>query len=170
MSKALSKAALTLLPSLLMFPLIYWLQVLVGHEVALFPLYLIPVSLLTLQFGPVGLALSSVAATICWIWANISSGKVYSHEWLRIYNGISRGVVYLFMGSLILAFRRTVAVHRERMEAMRSLLHICHGCGAIQGGDGEWVPAAKLSAAHSPRHVAECHVCSRTSDDVQMAS
>ncbi len=49
--------------------------------------------------------------------------------------GSGRGIVYFLAGFFILMFKRTLETHRQRMEAMRALLNVCHGCGAVQGSD-----------------------------------
>jgi len=60
----------------------------------------------------------------------------------------------------IILFKRVVEQHRRRMEAMRALLNVCHGCGSVQGSDGHWIQFDRL-AVPKVRLLCECPECSR---------
>lgn len=145
---------------LLGFPCIFTGQILLGHEAGLFPLYLIPVVHTAWVFGARWGAVTVVLAVALWIVASSLNGQLYSSEWFRIYNGLVRGVIYALGAVFILLFKRTLNTHRERMEAMRALLNTCHGCGAVQGSDGQWIPMSEL-AKRPQRQVCECPACAK---------
>jgi hypothetical protein len=155
-----SKFLMRFIIPLVWFGWIFWGQLALGHEFALFPLYMIPVGSLAWDFGRKGIAIGVVMAVGLWIWVSILSGQEFSAEWIRYYNGVVRGFVFLVVGLVILLFRRTLDVHRRRMDAMQSMLNVCHGCGALQGSDGRWISMYQLLTHHAtPQN--ECPVCAR---------
>jgi len=156
---AVSRALMRFLPAVLLFPLILLLQIWAGAELAIFPLYVFPVAQLSWEFGRRGAIAGVVLATGFWIWGSALSGQHFSQEWMRVYNGLVRGTVYAFFAALLLLFRRTLETHRRRLEAMRALIHICHGCGAVRSSDGKWVPLRELAHA-ATCDVHECPDCS----------
>lgn len=144
---------------LVMFPIIFFLQISLGHEVGLFPLYMLPIAKLSWEFGWRGGILGVVGATCLWLAASTISNQPYSYEWLRYYNAAIRGAVFLSMSVFIILFRRVVEQHRRRMEAMRALLNVCHGCGAVQGSDGRWIPFDELAKMERKPQGCECPSC-----------
>jgi glucose-6-phosphate-specific signal transduction histidine kinase len=153
-----SKFFFRILIPLAWFVSIFLGQLNLGYEFALSPLYIIPVLSLSWNFGWKGTAVGVTLAVCLWIWASALSGQEYSDEWIRYYNGVIRGVVYLTIGTLILLFKRTLDKHRRRMEAMQSMLNVCHGCGAVQGSDGRWIPMDQLLTYRAtPQN--ECPTC-----------
>ncbi len=156
---SLSRWALRLAIPLAGFPVIFAAQLLVGREASLFPLYLIPVVHTAWEFGPRWATLAVLVAVGLWISASLLNGDVYSAEWIRYYNGLARGIIYGLGAWCILLFKRTLNTHRERMEAMRSLLNVCHGCGSVQGSDGQWIPMHQLTG-RTRSGICECPECS----------
>ena len=146
--------------ALAMFPVTFWLQMQFGYEVALFPLYMPPIAVLSWHFGWKGMIFSVILATVLWYWGTVSSGFVYNYDWARYYNAGVRGLVFLMMGFLIRMFKVVIEQHRRRMEAMRALLNVCHGCGSVQGSDGRWIPFDEL-VAPKIRPMCECPRCTK---------
>lgn len=144
---------------LVLFPLIFLGQRSLGHEVAMFPLYLIPIAKLSWEFGWKGALTAVLMATSLWLLASLENGQPYSSEWMRVYNAVIRGTVFASVAGFILLFRRVVEQHRRRMEAMRGLLNVCHGCGSVQGSDGDWIPLEELERRSATRHSCECPKC-----------
>lgn len=159
LSRILMKTAIPVVS----LPLIFGAQLLLGYEVALFPLYLIPVVHTSWEFGWRWGMVAVLMAVALWTCAMTLTGQPFSNHGILIYNGLVRGVVYALGAIFIVLFKRTLNVHRERMEAMRALLNVCHGCGAVQGSDGEWVPMNRL-AAKPRKFVCECPACARTTE------
>jgi glucose-6-phosphate-specific signal transduction histidine kinase len=153
-----SRAILSLAVPLVMFPLIYLLQVNLSHEVGVFPLYMIPVAMLAWEFGWRGASVGVVLAMSLWLIASIENQQPFSSELLRYYNAGIRGFVFIGAAVTMVLFRNMVAQHRRRMEAMRALLNVCHGCGSVQGSDGEWIPFEQLGLK-SHRQSCECPTC-----------
>jgi hypothetical protein len=161
---SLSKIVMRVLMPLMIFTLIFYAQVELGYEIGLFPLYMIPVAQLSWDFGWKGTLVSVLLAVFLWTWSSILSEQLYSVEWYRYYNAAIRGVVYLVFGVFILLLKRTFETHRRRMEAMQAMLNVCHGCGALQGSDGRWIPMDQLlNNTTSPNN--ECPTCSRKAGD-----
>lgn len=131
-----------------------------GHEIHLFPLYIFPVAILSWGFGWKGVTISVVSAVCLWISASAQSGQEYSTEWFRYGNGAIFAMVYLAAGVFVLLLRRTLEANRRRMGAMRAMLNVCQGCGALQGGDGRWIAMDRLLAGDTPARNTECPVCS----------
>jgi hypothetical protein len=142
----------------IMFPVIYFLQIRLGYEVALFPLYLIPVAKLSWEFGWRGGVVAVVLATALWLVASFHSDQPYSHEWIRYYNTAVRGFIFTLTSITLLTFRQVIEQHRRRMESMRALLNVCHGCGSVQGSDGRWIAFHELNKITND-HTCECPSC-----------
>lgn len=144
---------------LVMFPLIFWMQISLGYEVALFPLYMLPVAKLSWEFGWKGGVFAVILATCLWLLSGSYSGQTFRYEWIRYYNAGVRAIIFSMVAIFILLFKRVVEQHRRRMEAMRSLLNVCHGCGAVQGSEGQWVSFADLVNQQNAKRSCECPEC-----------
>lgn len=155
----LSRFITSIAVPVVMFPLIFWLQIELGHEIGLFPLYMLPVAKMSWEFGWRGALFSVLLASVLWLFASKYSGLEFSSEWLRYYNSGIRGMVFLFAAVFVLLFKRVVQQHMRRMEAMRALLNVCHGCGAVQGSDGRWIPFEELLNQHRSKQSCECPKC-----------
>ena len=151
--------------SVLLIGLIGWLDFLTGGEISLFPLYMIPVMLMSWDFGWRGALLSVLLAVASWIYTSIQVGQEFTSESLRFYNGLVRGVVFGQAGFFIILFKNTLNTHRMRMDAMRSLLNVCQSCGAVQGSDGQWVPMKELLKMGQKPAPRECIHCAKLARD-----
>jgi peptidoglycan/LPS O-acetylase OafA/YrhL len=138
--------------------------VLLGYEVSLFPLYLISIAALSWRFEVVGGVISVCLATGLWYYGNVLTGVDYTYDWAIYYNTGARAAVFVMASIFLIIFKRVVEQHRRRMEAMRALLNVCHGCGSVQGSDGRWIPFDQLRAPKE-RPVCECPECARISDE-----
>jgi len=134
-------------------------QIRLGYDVSLFPLYMLPVAAFSWSMGLRGAIVSVLLATGLWYLGGVITGYSYSSSWIVYYNTGARGVVFAMVGIFIILFKRVVEQHRQRMEAMRALLNVCHGCGSLQGSDGRWIPFEQLTVPRS-RPVCECPRCS----------
>jgi hypothetical protein len=143
---------------LLAFPAIAWAQGLLGWEVALFPLYMLPVAVLAWNFGTKGAVSGVLFGIAFWLGSSFITAQPFSYEWIRYYNAGVRGLVFAATGVFIILFKRVVEQHRARMEAMRTLLNVCHGCGSVQGSDGQWIPFEDL-IGKKPAQTCECPKC-----------
>lgn len=158
---AFSRLLMSVTVPLVLFPLIFFIQLRIGYEVAMFPLYIIPVCKLTWELGWKGMVGAVLLAAFLWFQASSLSGQYYTSEWMRYYNAGVRAIVFLSSAVFILIFKSVVEQHQRRIEAMRALLNVCHGCGALQGSDGKWVPFDELSTA-SRVQTCECPRCTIT--------
>lgn len=155
---SVSKFVMRAVAPIIFIPSILVLQVYLGYEVALFPLYLVPVVQLTWEFGWRG-ALGSVALSIgVWILGSYWSEQNFSSEGIRYYNAGARGIIFVLAAVFVHLFKKTMENHRRQMEAMKALLNVCHGCGAVQGSDGQWVPLDQL-VSHPKSTQCECPSC-----------
>jgi hypothetical protein len=155
----ISRLVTSIAVPLVMFPLIFWMQISLGYEVALFPLYMLPIAQLSWEFGWKGGLSAVVLAAILWLLASTYAGQTFRQEWIRYYNVGVRGAVFSMVSAFVLLFKHVVEQHRRRMEAMRALLNVCHGCGSVQGSDGRWVPFAELVNQRRPKQSCECPKC-----------
>lgn len=142
------------------FPATFWLQLQLGYEVSLFPLYMLPIAAFSWRFGSWGAVISVLLATALWYAGNHLTDYQYTYEWARYYNTAVRGILFAAVGVFIILFKRVIEQHRRRMEAMRALLNVCHGCGSIQGSDGSWIPFDQLTTGKT-RPLCECPTCTR---------
>lgn len=154
-----SRLALSVALPVVMFPAIFFLQLQLGFEVALFPFYMVPVAVVAWEHGGRAACVAVVAATFLWAWANKLNAPPYSSDWLHYYNGAARGAIFALTAYVMLGFRKMIAQHRQRMEAMRALLNVCHGCGSVQGSDGQWIPFEELERRSPTRQSCECPRC-----------
>jgi hypothetical protein len=153
-----SRFVMSIAVPFVMFPAIYLMQRQLGWEVALFPLYMFPVAKLSWEFGWRGAAVSVVLATCLWLLGSSQNEQPFSTEWIRAYNALVRGFIFLAGAVFVLMFKAVIEQHRRRMEAMRALLNVCHGCGSVQGSDGRWIQFEQLAAGPS-RQTCECPTC-----------
>jgi len=156
---SISRFVTSIAVPLIMFPLIFWMQISLGYEVALFPLYMLPVAKMSWEFGWKGGLFAVILATCLWFLASSYSGQSFRYEWIRYYNAGVRAVIFSMVAVFILLFKHVVEQHRRRMEAMRALLNVCHGCGAVQGSDGKWIPFEALVRKQHLKQSCECPKC-----------
>jgi hypothetical protein len=143
------------------FPLAFLLQIELGYEVSLFPLYMLAIGILSWELGLVGAVLSVIVATSLWLGGNLLVGVVYTYEWTIYYNTGARTVVFIMVAVFILLFRRMSLRQQRLMESMRGLLDVCPGCGSFRGSSGKWIPLGQLSAPRT-KAVCACPACERT--------
>jgi hypothetical protein len=134
------------------------------YQISISPVYFLLVGYMTWQFRSAwGGVAGALAATVCRSWADYAHGQEYTAAWLSFYqNALMRLVVYLAVVYAMLTYRRTLEVHRQRIEAMRRMLPVCHGCGGLRGPDGRWHTFDKLSQSPFPV-VVECPSCATKS-------
>jgi hypothetical protein len=113
---------------------------------------------LSWELGLYGAASSVVISTYLWVTSMIKLNEVYSHDFIIYYNAGARTAAFIMVAYFILMFRRVVEQHRRRMESMRALLNVCHGCGSLQGSDGNWIKLEELGSVAN-RQVNECPCC-----------
>jgi hypothetical protein len=157
---ALSRFIMSIGLPVAIFPFTFWLQMQLGYEVSLFPLYMLPVAAMSWRFGVPGAIISVALATGLWFWGNLLTGFSYTYQWTLYYNAGARAVVFVMAAVFFILFKRVIEQHRRRMEAMRALLNVCHGCGSVQGSDGQWIPFERLTVLER-RQTCECPQCAR---------
>lgn len=136
----------------------FFLQLRLGYDVALFPLYMISVAAFSYSMGFAGALFSVLFSSGLWYLGIIITDYHYDYAWAVYYNTGVRFVLFATTAFFILLFKRVVEQHRQRMEAMRALLNVCHGCGSLQGSDGQWVPFEQLAVSKN-RPICECPRC-----------
>jgi diguanylate cyclase (GGDEF)-like protein len=92
--------------SLLLVVLLGGVNLLTGPEVAFAVFYLIPISLAAYFLNDRAAILVSLACAASWFAADVATGSVYSHEAIRVWNGLTRLVIFLIVASLVGAVRR----------------------------------------------------------------
>lgn len=157
------RAVMRFLGPLVFFPLVFWGQSALGEEISTFPLHTVAVAHMTWEFGRRGAVAGVLLSVLLWYLGSVNAGWTYSAEWVRWYNAIIRGAVHAFSASMLLLLQRTIELHRQHIEGMRALLDVCHGCGAVRGSDGVWVPMDEVAHYAARRHaVQECEACGGT--------
>jgi hypothetical protein len=141
------------------FVFVGWLDFATGYEVTSFPLYLLPIGLAFFHFGKAGGYLAVLVATGCWFTNDFLTGHNYASEAIRYWNAGARLLIYgLFVYGLSL-YTKTLATHRERVEQLRRVMPMCHGCGKLLWKDGTWkTPQEALDAAKAG-DLPECPAC-----------
>lgn len=134
--------------------------VLLNYQIGIGPVYFLLVAYAAWQFrSPWAGVIAAGAATFCRCLADLLRDLEYTAEGLTFYeNAFMRLVIYLAVVYAMLTYRRTLEVHRQRLEAMRRLLPVCHGCGSLRGPDGRWHSFHKLSQSPFPV-IVECPTC-----------
>ncbi len=109
-----------------------------GFELAIFPLYAIPVAFSVWYFNSAtGIVVSLLCATLSF-WADISAGQIYSEKWIRYENAYSILTLFLFVTLSFSYFKRTLRLARNKALAFSGPLPICTGCHKVCGRDGYW--------------------------------
>ena len=154
----ISRYFLAVIIPLTIFAGTFLLQLYLGADASLFPLYMLAIAGLSWELGLYGAICSVLISTDLWVTSMIKLDEVYSNSYILYYNAGARTAVFIMVAFFILMFRRVVEQHRRRMEAMRALLNVCHGCGSLQGSDGNWIKLDDLGAVAN-RQVNECPCC-----------
>jgi signal transduction histidine kinase len=89
-----------------------------GYEVTVFPFYSIPI-LLMVWFGKRDLAIiiSVVSALASW-WADAAAGRLYSNEWLRVWDAVVRLMFFCLVVFASSAFKQQRDASRARIELL----------------------------------------------------
>ncbi len=137
---------------------------LLDYQISIAPVYFLLVGYATWQFqGATAGVLGALAATVCRCMSDYIRELEYTDSLLTFYeNAIMRLVVYLAVVYAMITYRRTLEIHRQRIESMRRLLPVCHACGSLRGPDGCWHSFDKLSQSPFPV-VVECPACAAKS-------
>ncbi len=143
------------------FPLILLLQVKLGYEVALFPLYMIAIGMLSWRYGVPAGAFGIIVSTGFWTWGVFITETVYTYKWALYYNIAARFILYVATVFFLVVFRRIRARQEQLMESMRCMLNVCNCCGSIQGSDGEWIPLGQIADRKSDE-AKMCPACARS--------
>ena len=131
---------------------------LTGYEISSYPVYLLPIFLTFFYFGKIGGYVACVVAIVMWTTIDIADGHKFSHEIVRYWAAFSRLAIYMMFVYGLSVYVKTVEIHRRRLEGLRQLISMCHGCGRIFWKDGTWKTleeALELANAEIP----ECPNC-----------
>jgi len=131
---------------------------LTGYEVSSYPMYLMPIFLVFFNFGKVGGYIACVVTSVTWAMLDAADGHRYTHEVFLYWNAAARLIIYLLFVYGLSVYVKTIAVHRQRLEDVRRLIPMCHGCGRILWKDGTWkTPQEALESADAD--IPECPDC-----------
>lgn len=143
------------------FAVTCWIDYVSGYEISIGPVYIFLVAYTSWQFNrPAAGVAAAFVATFCHSLADFLDGLQYSHEWIRYENAATWLVVLLATAYALTSYRRTLEVHRSRLESMRRMLPVCHSCGSVRGPDGRWRTFEQLSNDPFPV-VSECPDCEK---------
>ena len=158
MHLVISRYFLAVIIPLSIFAGTFYLQLHLGADASLFPLYMLAIAGLSWELGLYGAIGAVVISTDLWVTSMIKLHEVYENPYIIYYNAGARTAAFIMVAYFILMFRRVVEKHRRRMEGMRAMLNVCHGCGSVQGSDGIWVELEALGLSPM-QHVNECPCC-----------
>ncbi len=121
-----------------MLGLVGYVDVVTGYEVSVFPLYALPIGLAVFFFGVQAGIAAAGAAGLAWVWADVTTGHVYSKPWIIYVNAGSRLVLFLFValavGNMVATLRRA----RSPLRPLSGTLPVCAHCGKVADHDGYW--------------------------------
>ena len=143
----------------LFFALAAGLDYITGYEVTSFPLYLVPIAVTFFYFGKKGGYLAVGAASLIWLLNDYSTAHTYNIEVVRYWNASARVLIYgLFVYGLSL-YSKTVQTNRQRLDDLRAIIPMCHGCGKVLTADGTWRPIEEVveKMGEIPRECPACH-------------
>lgn len=129
-----------------------------GYEISSYPVYLMPIFLTFFYFGKEGGYVACAVATIMWTLIDIADRHHYNLAIARYWAAFSRLAIYTLFVHGLSVYVKTVTIHRRRLESLRQLISMCHGCGRIFWRDGTWKTfeeALELSSVEIP----ECPNC-----------
>jgi hypothetical protein len=144
-----------------LFTVVGWIDFKLGTEISIRPVYFFLVSYVAWQFNTMAAGLgAAVVATVCRTLADYENGLHYSADWIRFETAFEWLLIFAATAYGLTAYRRTLEVHRSRLQSMRKMLPVCHGCGSIRGPDGRWRAFDELSRTPFPE-VTECRDCEK---------
>lgn len=140
-----------------------YIDVATGYEVSVFLLYAIPVAIATRRLGkPAGL-LVSFAATLLWVWADVTSGHAYSQPWFLYVNAVNRLVCFFLTVAAIRYVTTQKGQLMARLNAFNGDVPVCQSCHRIGAEDGYWRPAESylVEFGEARIHHKVCPDCAR---------
>ena len=95
-----------------------FLDYITGYELAVYPIYAVPILFMVWFGGRTPSAVISVVGTLVWWWADVAAGHVYSNTWLQAWDVVVRLIFFL-----VVAFAGWVSKeNRDTMDARVRLL------------------------------------------------
>jgi hypothetical protein len=135
---------------------------LTGYEISSYPVYLMPLFLAFFYFGKTGGYVVAVISVVMWAVLDIADGHQYMHDISRYWAAFSRLGIYVMFVYGLSIYVKTVAVNRQRLESLRQLISMCHGCGRILWRDGTWKTPEEI-LEEPLAEVPECPTCASAS-------
>ncbi len=89
-----------------------------GYELAVYPVYAIPILFLVWFGGRWPTVTFTVVCTLVWWWADVAAGHVYSNPWLQAWDVVTRLMFFLVVAFAGIAFKQ----NRDAMGARVRLL------------------------------------------------
>ena len=160
----ISRILLAVFLPAIIFPITFLAQLYLGPDASLFPLYMLSIAGLSWELGFRGAIVSVIISTGLWVASHVIINQVYDNPFIIYYNAGARTAAFIMMAYFIFMFRRVVEQHRSRMESMRAMLNVCHGCGSLQGSDGKWIKLTQLDELTVARRF-ECPDCAQAQLD-----
>jgi K+-sensing histidine kinase KdpD len=121
-----------------------------GFEIRVYAFYFIPICLCAWYLGRASVLCFSVLGAVCWFFADLFSGHVYSSEAYRYWNGFISFVPFAVVGLVLNRLKTSLEAERRAHEELsrstqeirdlqNQLQVVCSWTKRIEV-DGKWVP------------------------------
>ena len=95
-----------------------FLDYITGYELAVYPIYSVPILFMVWFGGRTPAVVISVVSTLVWWWADVAAGHLYSNTWLQAWDVVVRLFYFLVVAFAGWTFKET----RDTMDARVRLL------------------------------------------------
>ncbi|HUI06613.1 MAG TPA: hypothetical protein VL486_06370 [Verrucomicrobiae bacterium] len=127
-----------------------------GYEIRVYAFYFIPICLCAWYLGRVSVLCFSVISAVCWFYADLLSGHVYSHESYRYWNSFISFVPFVTVGLILNRLKFSLTEERrahqelsrstEEIRKLQNQLQVvCSWTKRIEVG-GRWIPIDEFLA------------------------
>lgn len=125
MGRRLRTTPLTLVASAAGVGVVGLVDYVTGYELRLFPLYFLPVARVAWNGSRTWTLAMSVLSAGCWVLANWSAGRTYTHPYVWPFNAASQLFAFATVGLLVVELRRRLVLAEDlvRQDALTGLLN-----------------------------------------------
>ena len=117
-----------------------FLDYLTGYEVSMSVFYALPVIFAVWFCGKTSGILIALLGVAEWFLSDRASGHHYSHEWIRVWNGMVR---FAYLNLIVIgsaAARAQIEKKSAEIKVLRGILPICTECKRVRDEMGHWAP------------------------------
>jgi signal transduction histidine kinase/CheY-like chemotaxis protein len=93
--------------------LVFVLDILTGKEISFSIFYLLPISFIAWASGLRLAILASLLSGLCWYFADLKTGNMYSHGWIPIWNAFMRTLIFTTVGVILSKLKVSMAQEQQ---------------------------------------------------------